>query len=122
MLSKAQQRHYPALTIAAYTIFFGGLAMFPLTPAELAGWRWEAVGTLPWVAFAYLAVFSTAVAYGVWQWGISRIGTARVLGHQYVITLTGVVSGVVLLGEAFGLIRLLGTVVLLLGVYVARHQ
>jgi drug/metabolite transporter (DMT)-like permease len=121
VLSRAQQRHYPPLTIAAYSTFLGGLSLFLLTPAELARWDWGTVSTGAWVAVAYLAIFSTAIAYGIWQWRISRIGADRVLVYLYLVTLVGVVSSVVVLGEGFGLSKLVGAVVLLVGVYFARR-
>jgi drug/metabolite transporter (DMT)-like permease len=70
----------------------------------------------------YSAVFATAFAFTGWQRGISRIGANRVLVYQYLITLTGVASGVVLLGESLGMNKLLGGAVILLGVYLARRQ
>ncbi len=122
VLSRAQHAHYPALTIAAYTIFFGGLAIFPFTPLELASWKWESVSAVAWIAVAYMAIVSTALGYGIWQWGIGRIGADRVLVYQYLITLTGVVSSIVLLRESFGIIKVLGAVVLLAGVYLAHRR
>jgi drug/metabolite transporter (DMT)-like permease len=121
VLCRAQHSHYPPMTIAAYTIFFGGLAIFPFTPVELASWEWGSVSAVAWIAVAYMALFSTALGYGIWHWGISRIGADRVLVHTYLITLTAVVAGVVLLHEGFGLTKVLGAVVLLAGVYLAHR-
>jgi O-acetylserine/cysteine efflux transporter len=122
VLSRAQHSHYPPLTIAAYTIFLGGLAVFPFTPLELASWNWGSVSAAAWIAVGFMAIFSTALGYGIWQWGISRIGADRVLVYQYLITLTGVVSSVVVLHEGFGLTKVLGTAVLLAGVYLAHRR
>jgi drug/metabolite transporter (DMT)-like permease len=122
VLSRAQHGHYPPLTIAAYTTFFGGLAVFPFTPLELASWKWGSVSAEAWIAVAYMAFVSTALGYGIWQWGISRIGADRVLVYQYLITLTGVVSSIVVLREGFGLTKTLGAVVLLAGVYLAHRR
>jgi drug/metabolite transporter (DMT)-like permease len=122
VLSRAQHGHYPPLTIAAYTTFFGGLAVFPFTPLELGSWKWGSVSAQAWIAVGYMAIFSTALGYGIWQWGISRIGADRVLVYQYLITLTGVVSSIVVLREGFGLTKALGTVVLLAGVYLAHRR
>jgi drug/metabolite transporter (DMT)-like permease len=122
VLSRTQQRHYSPLTIAAYTIFFGGLAIFPFSPVELASWKWESVSAVAWIAVGYMAFISTALGYGVWHWGISRLGADRVLVYQYLITLTGVVSSIVVLRESFGLIKVLGAVVLLAGVYIAHRR
>lgn len=122
VLSRAQHSHYPPLTIGAYTIFFGGLAIFPFTTVELASWEWGSVSAVSWIAVGYMAFVSTALGYGVWHWGLSRIGVDRVVVYQYLITLTGVVSSVVVLGEGFGLTKVLGALVLLAGVYLAHRR
>ncbi len=78
------------------------------------------MGLGSWAAVGYSAVFATAFAG--WQRGISRVGANRVLVYQYLITLTGVVSGIVLLGESFGINNMLGGAVILFGVYLARRR
>jgi drug/metabolite transporter (DMT)-like permease len=70
----------------------------------------------------FSAVFATAFAFAAWQGGISRIGANRVLVYQYLITLTGVASGVIFFDESLGVSKLLGGAVILLGVYLARRQ
>ena len=42
--------------------------------------------------------------------------------YQYLITLTGVVSSVVLLNEGFGLTKVVGALVLLAGVYLSHRR
>jgi len=63
-----------------------------------------------------------AFGFTFWQRGISRIGANRMLVYQYLVTLVGVVSGVVLFGEGFGIDKLVGAAILLGGVYLARRQ
>jgi drug/metabolite transporter (DMT)-like permease len=63
-----------------------------------------------------------AFGFFVWQRGISRIGANRILVYQYLITLTGVASGIVFFGEAFGIGKVIGGAILLVGVYLARRQ
>ena len=55
------------------------------------------------------------------QTGISRIGANRVLVYQYLITLTGVISGIVFFGEELGTDKLVGGATILVGVYLARR-
>jgi drug/metabolite transporter (DMT)-like permease len=45
-----------------------------------------------------------------------------VLVYQYLITFVGVASGMVLLGEGFGVEKIIGGAVIFFGVYLARHQ
>ncbi len=67
-------------------------------------------------------MFATAFAFSAWQISISRIGAIRVLVYQYLITLTGVASGIVFFGESLGIEKLAGGAVILVGVYLARRQ
>src|ERR671933_689976 len=68
-------------------------------------------------AGSYSTLVVAAFAFAAWQQGISRIGANKVLVYQYLIVLTGVISGVVLLSERLGANKLLGGAVILVGVY-----
>lgn len=115
------ERHSP-LAVATYPILFGGPLIVALSVPFFAGLEWEGVGTGAWAAVAFSAVFATAFAFSAWQRGISRIGANRVLVYQYLITVTGVASGIVFFGEVLGVEKLVGGAVILLGVYLARRQ
>jgi drug/metabolite transporter (DMT)-like permease len=115
------ERHSP-LAVATYPTLFGGPVVLLLSSPYLVGVEWASVSVGAWATVAYSAVFATAFAFAGWQRGISRVGANRVLVYQYVITLTGVASGVVLLGESLSMNKLLGGAVILIGVYLARRQ
>lgn len=113
---------YSPLTVAAYSVLFGTLAILLASLPFFSSVRWESVGFELWAAIAYSAIFATAFAFAGWQRGISHIGANRVLVYQYIITLTAVTAGVLLLGESFGINKFLGGAVILVGVYLARRQ
>jgi drug/metabolite transporter (DMT)-like permease len=115
-------RRYSPLTVAAYTMLIAGLAVFPFASSDLAQTDWRAVSVEAWTAAAYSTLFVAAFGFAAWQSGISRIGANRVLVYQYLITLTGVVSGVVFLGESLGVNQLLGAAIIFCGVYLGRRQ
>jgi drug/metabolite transporter (DMT)-like permease len=115
-------RRYSPLTVAAYTMLIAGLAVFPFASSDLAQTDWRAVSVEAWTAAAYSTLFVAAFGFAAWQSGISRMGANRVLVYQYLITLTGVVSGVVLLGESLGVNQLLGAAIIFCGVYLGRRQ
>jgi len=62
-----------------------------------------------------------AIGFFAWQRGASRLGANKVLVYQYLITLVGVFSGVMLLGEGLGVEKVIGGAVILFGVYLARR-
>jgi drug/metabolite transporter (DMT)-like permease len=122
VLSLPLLRSYSPLVVAAYTMLFGGLAALPIAVPGLLVVAWGAVSRGAWGAVAYSTLLVAAFGFAAWQAGISRIGANRVLVYQYLITLVGVTSGVLLLGEILTVNKILGGAVILVGVYLARRQ
>ena len=114
------ESHSP-LAVATYPTLFGTPVVLLLASSQLPSLDWG-VGVGAWAAVGFSAVFATAFAFAAWQGGISRIGANRVLVYQYLITLTGVASGIVFFDESLGASQLVGGAVILLGVYLARRQ
>jgi drug/metabolite transporter (DMT)-like permease len=115
-------RRLQPLTVAAYTMLFGGLAAAILAVPFFGRVEWTDVGGGVWISMLYSTVFVAAFGFAAWQRGISRIGANRVLVYQYLITFTGVSASILLLGEDFGIEKLFGGAILLGGVYLARRQ
>jgi drug/metabolite transporter (DMT)-like permease len=115
------RRHSP-LAVATYSLLFGGMVVFLFSVPFLPGLDWRNVGVGAWAAVIFSGVFATAFAFAAWQVGIGRIGANRVLVYQYLITLTGVASGIVFFDESIGIEKLVGGAVILAGVYLARRQ
>ncbi|HET7478190.1 MAG TPA: DMT family transporter [Rubrobacteraceae bacterium] len=120
VLSLGLLRRYPPLTLAAYAMTLGGLVAFPLAAVEGGGLDLGAISSLTWGAAVYSTLCSSAFGFAAWGWGISHVGANRVLIYQYLVTLTGVSAGILLLGEDFGLGQLVGAAVIIAGVYLAR--
>ncbi|QIN83784.1 EamA family transporter [Rubrobacter tropicus] len=121
VLSIGLLERYPPITLAAYAMILGGLIAFPLSlfdprPLDLA-----AVDSTTLAAAAYSMLFSSAFGFAAWGWGVSRVGANRVLIYQYLITLVGVSTGIVVLGESFGPQQLIGAAVIVAGVYLAKR-
>jgi drug/metabolite transporter (DMT)-like permease len=108
--------------VATYPTLFAGPIILLLSIPQLPTVEWGSIGLGPWAAVGYAAGFATAFAFAGWQTGISRIGANRVLVYQYLITLTGVISGIVFFGEQLGIDKLVGGATILVGVYLARRQ
>ncbi len=115
-------RRYRPATVAAWTMAAAGLVVLPFASPGLLGTGWASVGTGTWTAVAYSTLFVAAFGFSAWQGGVSRIGANRVLVYQYLVTLVGVASGVLILGEALTAGKVLGGGIIVLGVYLARRQ
>ena len=122
VLSMRALGRYSPLAVATYPILFGGPLVLLISVPFFAAPGWGSVGVGAWAAVAFSALFATAFAFSAWQRGVYHIGANRVLVYQYLISLTGVASGVVFFGEVLGAEKLVGGTVTLLGVYLARRQ
>ena len=122
VLSLSLLARYSPLALAAYAMTLGGLAAFPLAALEPGGFDVGPLDGLTWGAAAYSALCSSAFGFAAWGWGVSHVGANRVLIYQYLVTLTGVTTGIVLLGEDFGPGQLIGAAVIICGVYLARRR
>jgi drug/metabolite transporter (DMT)-like permease len=104
----------PAVTMSSWQLVGGSLLLIPvallvegappvLTPSSALG-------------FAYLTVIATAVAYVAWFTGLRRLpaGVVGVVGLLNPVT--GVVLGVAIAGEAFGLMQGIGLALVLGGI------
>jgi drug/metabolite transporter (DMT)-like permease len=122
VLSLSLLEKYSPLVVAAYTMLFGGLAALPLALPGLQSVEWDAMSVGVWAAVAYSTVLVAAFGFFAWQKGASLLGANKVLVYQYLITLVGVISGIVFLGEELGVDKIIGGVIILSGVYLARRQ
>jgi drug/metabolite transporter (DMT)-like permease len=122
VLSMRMLKRYSPLMVATYPTLFGAPVLLALSVPLFTEMAWEDVGAGTWAAVAFSAVFATAFAFSAWQKGVSRIGANRALVYQYLITVTGIGSGVVFFGEALGASKIAGGAVILTGVYLARKQ
>lgn len=120
VLSIPLLRLHPPLAVAAYSILFGGLAMIPFALFDLGVELAGLTGPV-WLAALFSTLCSGAFGFAAWQAGVSRVGANRVLVYQYLVTLVGVSAGLLILGEGFGPGQILGALVLLFGVYLARR-
>jgi probable blue pigment (indigoidine) exporter len=104
----------PALRMTAWQLLAGSLVLLPIavivegappapTPASAAG-------------FAYVALIGTAVAYVAWFAGLRLLpaGTVGIVGLLNPVT--GVVLGVAIAGEAFGVTQAIGVGLVLAGI------
>ncbi len=121
VLSLSLLRRYSPLAVAAYPMLIGGLAAFPLAALDL-NVDTGSMGGWVWFAALYSTLCSSAFGFAAWQRGVSSVGANRVLVYQYLVALTGVSAGIVLLGEGFGAGQLAGAAVILAGVYLARKR
>ncbi|MCC6705671.1 MAG: DMT family transporter [Thermomicrobiales bacterium] len=113
------QRH-GSLMVTAWSSLIGLIIIAPVAAIPMARQDWGALGFTGWGAILYSSALSMLLAYTIWGWAIQRSGVARTALFLYLIpVLTGVLSFLVL-DEAFGVMKILGALLVFAGVVMAR--
>lgn len=107
--------HISPLLLSGMLLFCGGvpLLLIGVVAGEPAHWRWTWSGI---GALTYLTVFGSCVAYSAYVWLIHRVTPAKLSTTAYVNPAIALVLGWVVLDEQVQGLRLLGMLVILVGV------
>ncbi|MBV1707226.1 MAG: EamA family transporter [Hyphomicrobiales bacterium] len=82
----------------------------------------RALGSITWLVFGeilYIAIVSTLGGFTIWSYLVKRYPASTVAPITLAVPVTGAASAALLLGETFGLYRLAGMALILLGLVLA---
>lgn len=120
LLLRRRPAQVPPLALHTAAVAAGTLWMVPVFALQLA---WQPVGShaLPssaaaWTGIAFVGVFSSALAHGLWVRGVATIGPNRAGVFIHLMPLFGTLLAVALLGESVGSYHLAGGALTLLGI------
>jgi len=112
-------QRYSSLTIMAFGMIAGTIVLLIVGLPEIARQSW-ALSRIAWAQLAYAALGAGTLGYLFWYEGIRRIGPTRAAAYFYLIPPVGVIAAVTVLREPFGVLHLLGAVVIIAGVALTR--
>jgi drug/metabolite transporter (DMT)-like permease len=104
----------PALPMTAWQLIGGSIVLLPA--AVLIEGAPPALTVSSALGFAYLALLATAVAYVAWFAGLRRLSPGVVGVVGLLNPVTGVMLGVAIAGEAFGVPQVVGVGLVLAGI------
>ena len=91
-----------AFAVTAWASLIGFVGTLLLMPLETSPIRWEAINLPVVLGLLYLGVVSTAVAFALWVYGVSRAGSVLSGIAFFAQPIVGSLLGAVLLGEKLG--------------------
>jgi drug/metabolite transporter (DMT)-like permease len=119
LMGRVALARVPPLVLTAYAMLVGGALL-----AVPAAFETQSLRTVPWqswAALAYLVPLATVVPF-VWYWqGVHAIGAARASQFINLCPPVAVAESVLLLGEPFTPALVVGTVLVVAGLYLTNR-
>jgi drug/metabolite transporter (DMT)-like permease len=113
-------QRYGPMRVTAWTLWIGTLGLIAAGIPGLARTDFARLSPLAWGAVVYAGVFSVSIAYLLWYRGVQRIGSARTAVYSNVVPVVALAVAWLWLGERPTVLQVLGAVIILGGISVAR--
>ena len=113
-------RDYPPETYTAYAVLAGSIPLLALSAPAAIAQDWGAISAFGWLAIVYMVVLPVYVAYMIWNWAIARRGAAAASSFGLLVPIVSGSLSAWLLGEHFGVVKLLGAALVLAGLMIIR--
>jgi drug/metabolite transporter (DMT)-like permease len=120
--ARLTQARYASMGATLWGIAMASVIVLPVYPIANGGWALPAASALAWGAVLFLAWITSIVGYIGWYWALGHGGIARMGTLQFMQPLSGLVLAFFLLGERPTVPLGIATVLILLGVVIARRR
>lgn len=120
VLTKRWSAHENVIVVTSWQLVAGGLLLAPV--ALLVEGAPPQLSPSGWLTLAYLGFVGSGVAYVAWFKGLASMSAGAVAVIGLLNPVAGTILGVLLLGEAFGGVHLLGMGLVLGSVVLAQPQ
>ena len=119
---RSATKRFTSISATLYGNVAGTLMLLPFALAERG---WEALAAAPalsWIGLLYLASFGTVFAFVFFVEGVKRIGAGPASAFAFLVPIIGVVSSVLLLDERMTLVSVLGSILVLFGLWLVQRR
>jgi drug/metabolite transporter (DMT)-like permease len=121
LLTRPLMRHYGSATVTSFSTLMGTIPLVLLSIVPLRQLEWSSVPVSAWVALIFSGVFGIALAYWFWNFGVSRLGSARTSLYSNLVPPIALLTAWLWLGETLTMQQWVGAVMALAGVVLARR-
>lgn len=113
-------KRYSSLSVAALATIFGTIPLLFISVPAVLDQNWAQVSVRGWLGLIYSASFAIVLAYILWNVGVQRIGSARTAIYNNLTPVLATFAAAIFLGEALTWFKILGALVIFVGLYLAR--
>ncbi len=122
LLNTSVMKRITAIQLTFLEFMLGSFMFFPLMLRESATWSISQLHRNGWIGILFGIFFSSALAYFLFNWGISKVKSQEVGIFYYIDPLAGLLLGMVLLSEFPNIYYGVGAVFIFIGIYIAEGR
>ena len=115
LLGRITPLKWSSLTVAVGTLFF-----LPFCVPAFARQDFGQISLKSWGILSFSGIFALAVSYVVWYSSVKRIGNSKTVIYGNVVPIFTVVFAYIFIAERIGLWQVVGALIIMIGVYLAR--
>ena len=118
--TQALTREYGALAVTSWTLWVGTIGLVALGGPSLWSLDLPAISRIGWMGVVYSGVLAIAVGYLIWNYGLEHIGGPRTAVFSNLVPVVALITAALWLGEDPGPTQVVGAIIIIAGVWVAR--
>jgi len=122
VLLKRRPAEVPPLALHTMSVAAGTLCMLPLFAWQAGHGSALPATAVAWIGIGFVAVFSSALAHGLWVRGVAKIGPNRAGVFIHLLPLFGGALAIVFLGEHLAAYHATGAALVLGGVFLTSRK
>jgi drug/metabolite transporter (DMT)-like permease len=107
--------------VMTYTLTIGAVPALVVSLPALPTQDWSQITRLGWSALAWTIVVGVYLAWTLWNWVLTHMEANRTAAFLYLVPVVSGIFSWSLLGEHFGLLKLVGALIVLPGLAFARR-
>lgn len=121
LASRRMLHAYSPIAVTSFSTVVGVIPLLLLAIPPLIQLKWSNISMTAWGAITFSSVFSITLAYFFWNFGVSRLGSARTSLYSNLTPPLALFTAWLLLGETLTLTQIAGGLLALGGVALARR-
>lgn len=122
LIIKNVLKHVNHVVVSAMSFLFGSYTFIPFMIPELQTWSFSQLNIQGWTGIIFGVFFSSALAYGLYLYGISKLEAQEVGIFAYIDPVIAVLIAIPLLGEYPTPVFFIGTLFVFLGIILAEGR
>ena len=108
--------------VSSVSFLFGAMTFIPFMIPELQHWSFSQLNVNGWTGIIFGVIFSSALAYGLFMYGISKISAQEIGVFSYIDPIAAIVIAIPLLGEYPTPIFFIGSLCIFIGIIIAEGR